>query len=198
MPRMPTQRWTPKSPNNAASTLFNTVHLFPKDLRFEGGTWWGRQTCFCPGHHIASLRPWLSFNELTQKLLPKLWPCSIWIKNSNCTTDLVLNNLCLILLIHATLDNSNNSFQSMNAQSQSAILAYWSEDVCFFYCFFKKLKVIWRFWPSSKFLLLCVYQRCAGSAFLSPDPILFSKFSFGIHVFGTNMTQAIRILFDCA
>ena len=34
----------PKSPNNAASTFFNTVHVLPKD-RFEHG---GRQTCFSP------------------------------------------------------------------------------------------------------------------------------------------------------
>jgi len=33
----------PKSPNSVASTLVNTVHLLPKDLRFEHG---GRQACF--------------------------------------------------------------------------------------------------------------------------------------------------------
>jgi len=27
----------PKSPSNITSTFFNTVHLFPKDLRFEHG-----------------------------------------------------------------------------------------------------------------------------------------------------------------
>jgi len=28
---------TPKSPNNFTGTFFNTVHLLPKDLRFEYG-----------------------------------------------------------------------------------------------------------------------------------------------------------------
>jgi len=28
---------TPKSPNNVTSSFFNTVHLLPKDLRFEHG-----------------------------------------------------------------------------------------------------------------------------------------------------------------
>ena len=39
-------REVPKSPNNVACTFFNTVHLLPKDLRFEHT--WGRQTCFFP------------------------------------------------------------------------------------------------------------------------------------------------------
>jgi len=30
-------RVAPKSPNKDTSTFFNTVHLFPKDLRFEHG-----------------------------------------------------------------------------------------------------------------------------------------------------------------
>jgi len=30
-------RGLPKSSNNVASTFFNTVHLLPKDLRFEHG-----------------------------------------------------------------------------------------------------------------------------------------------------------------
>jgi len=30
-------RGTPKNPNNIASTLFNTLHLLPKYLRFEHG-----------------------------------------------------------------------------------------------------------------------------------------------------------------
>jgi len=34
-----------KCPNNVISTFFNTVHLLPKDLRFEHG---GGQTCFLP------------------------------------------------------------------------------------------------------------------------------------------------------
>ena len=50
-------RWittgAPKSPNNVASTFFNTVHLLPKDLRFEH---WGAKLASCPGRHLASLR----------------------------------------------------------------------------------------------------------------------------------------------
>jgi len=43
----------PKSPNNVTSTLFNTVHLFPKDLRYEQG---GTKLASCPGRHPISLR----------------------------------------------------------------------------------------------------------------------------------------------
>ena len=45
-----------KSPNNVTSTFFNTVHLLPKDLRFEHG---GAKLASCPGRHLTSLRPWI-------------------------------------------------------------------------------------------------------------------------------------------
>jgi len=35
MPRAPDHWEAPKSTNNVASTIFNTAHLLPKDLRFE-------------------------------------------------------------------------------------------------------------------------------------------------------------------
>ena len=44
----------PKSPNNAKSTFFNTVHLLPKDLRIEYGD--AKLVSF-PGRHLTSLRP---------------------------------------------------------------------------------------------------------------------------------------------
>jgi len=45
-----------KSRNNLATTFFNTVHLLPKDIRFEHG---GTKLAFCPRHHLALLRPWV-------------------------------------------------------------------------------------------------------------------------------------------
>jgi len=44
----------PKSPNNVASTFYNTVTFPPKNLRFEHG---GTKLASCPRHHLASLRP---------------------------------------------------------------------------------------------------------------------------------------------
>ena len=44
----------PKNPNNVTNTFFNTVHLLPKDLRFEHG---GAKLTSCPGRHVTSLRP---------------------------------------------------------------------------------------------------------------------------------------------
>jgi len=46
----------PKSLNNITSTSFNTVHLLPKDLRFEYG---GAKLASCPGRHLTSIRPWM-------------------------------------------------------------------------------------------------------------------------------------------
>ena len=37
-----------------SQVLFNTVHLLPKDLRFENG---GAKLVSCPGRHLTSLRP---------------------------------------------------------------------------------------------------------------------------------------------
>ena len=44
----------PKSSNNVTSTFFNTVHLLPKDLKFEHG---GAKRASCPGRCLTSLRP---------------------------------------------------------------------------------------------------------------------------------------------
>jgi len=44
----------PKSPNIITSTFFNTIHLLPKDIRFEHG---GAKLTYCPGRHLTSLRP---------------------------------------------------------------------------------------------------------------------------------------------
>jgi len=40
----------PKSPNNVTSTFFHTVHLLPKELRFEDG---GAKLAFCHGRQIC-------------------------------------------------------------------------------------------------------------------------------------------------
>jgi len=47
-------RGSPKRPNIVTSTFFKTVHLLPKNLRFEHG---GARLASCPGRHLASLRP---------------------------------------------------------------------------------------------------------------------------------------------
>jgi len=44
----------PKIPNNVTSAFFNTVHLLPKDLKFEHG---GAKVTFSPGRHLTALRP---------------------------------------------------------------------------------------------------------------------------------------------
>jgi len=59
----------PKSPNNATSTFFNTVHLLPKDLRFEHG---GAKLASWPGRHLTTLRPWPWLKWTTTTLRP--WP----------------------------------------------------------------------------------------------------------------------------
>jgi len=44
----------PQSPNNVRNTFFNTVHLLPKDLRFEHR---GAKAASCPGGHLTSFHP---------------------------------------------------------------------------------------------------------------------------------------------
>jgi len=48
-------RGAPKSSNNVTSTFFNTVHLLPKDVRFEHGD---AKLASCSGRPLTSLRPW--------------------------------------------------------------------------------------------------------------------------------------------
>jgi len=50
----PTQGGGAEKSNNVTSTSFNTVHLLPKDLRFEHG---GAKFVSCPWRHLTSLRP---------------------------------------------------------------------------------------------------------------------------------------------
>jgi len=50
-------REAPKRPNNVTSAFFSTVHLLPKDLRFEHGVP-NSKLAYCPGHHLALFRPW--------------------------------------------------------------------------------------------------------------------------------------------
>jgi len=52
--RAPNHWKAPKSPKNVASTFSNTVHLLPKDLRFEHGD--AKHVSY-PGHHLPSVRP---------------------------------------------------------------------------------------------------------------------------------------------
>jgi len=42
-----------ENPNSITSAFFNTLHLLPKDLRFEHG---GAKVSSCPGRHLTSLR----------------------------------------------------------------------------------------------------------------------------------------------
>jgi len=51
--RVPNHWRAPKSPNNVASTFFNTVRLLAKDLMFEHGD---AKLVFCPGRHLTSVR----------------------------------------------------------------------------------------------------------------------------------------------
>jgi len=53
----------PKSPNSVTSTFFNTVHLLPKNLRFEH-----QGAELCPGRHLTTLCPcshvhWFTFSS---------------------------------------------------------------------------------------------------------------------------------------
>jgi len=59
IPRAPNNR------NNVTSSLFNTVHLLAKDLRFEHGP---AELASCPGRHLTSSRPWLQLHMTTQGL----------------------------------------------------------------------------------------------------------------------------------
>jgi len=65
----------PESFNNVASTFFNTVHLLPKDFRFEHG---GAKLVCYPGRHLTSLRPWqdaivvCSKSNLSRKIKQKI------------------------------------------------------------------------------------------------------------------------------
>jgi len=54
-------RGAPKSTNNVTNTFFDTVHLLPKDLRFEHE---GAKLASCPGRHLALLRPRFYINKL--------------------------------------------------------------------------------------------------------------------------------------
>jgi len=52
--QFPRPRITMGAPNHVTNTCFNTVHLLPKDLRFEHG---GAKLASCPGRHVTSIRP---------------------------------------------------------------------------------------------------------------------------------------------
>jgi len=45
-------RGATKTPNNVTTTFFNTVHLLPKDLKFEHG---GAKVVSYPGRRLTSL-----------------------------------------------------------------------------------------------------------------------------------------------
>jgi len=79
IPRAPNHYWgaeslrrAPKSPNNVTSAFFNTVHLLPKELRFEHGGR-RRQTCFLPRapfNLVTPLPAWCSnFGKLPNSLV---------------------------------------------------------------------------------------------------------------------------------
>ena len=64
----------PKSPNNVTSTFFNTVYLFPKDLKFEHG---GTKLASSSGRHLTSLRPRSCPTRWTNQDLHYLWSIHI-------------------------------------------------------------------------------------------------------------------------
>ena len=49
-----------KSTKNVTSTFLNTVHLLPKDFKFEHR---GPKLASCSGRHLSSLRPWYGMFE---------------------------------------------------------------------------------------------------------------------------------------
>jgi len=51
-------REAPKIRNIVTCTFFITVHLLPKNLKFEHG---GAKLASCPGRHLTSLRPCIEF-----------------------------------------------------------------------------------------------------------------------------------------
>jgi len=54
IPLAPNHCGGPKSQNNVTSTFFKTVHLLPKELRFEHR---GAKPVFYPRRHLTSVRP---------------------------------------------------------------------------------------------------------------------------------------------
>jgi len=60
MPRAPKRR------NSVANTFLNTVHLLPKDLRFEHG---GAKLASCPCRHLTSVHP------CTHRMPVFIWKC---------------------------------------------------------------------------------------------------------------------------
>jgi len=77
-------RGAPKSPNNVTSAFFNTVHLLPKDLKFEHGS---AKLASCPGRHLTWLRP--GYHAFS----------------SNCFRSKILTSCCLFVLFKAVVLN---------------------------------------------------------------------------------------------
>ena len=78
--------------HNVISTVFNTVHLLPKGLRFEHG---GAKLVSCPGRHRTSLRPCTSrlFSQNDEICLQKYLSIS-----GKLSTTHYLNKMLLIII----------------------------------------------------------------------------------------------------
>ena len=63
-------RGAPKSPNNVTNAFFSTVHLLPKDLRFEHGA---AKLASCPGRHLTSLRTLFNSHKQAKRHEMNLW-----------------------------------------------------------------------------------------------------------------------------
>jgi len=56
-----------KNPNNVTNTSFNTVHLLPKDLRFEHGAQWRTQKIFMGGFQSAKIFHFTKIESMKRK-----------------------------------------------------------------------------------------------------------------------------------
>ena len=76
MPRAPNHWVPPKSPNNVTNFFFNTVHLLPKDLKFEHG---GAKLVSCPRRNLTSVRPFVTVRPLCQpRYAPFVSPLQVY------------------------------------------------------------------------------------------------------------------------
>jgi len=55
-----------KSPNNVASSFFNTIHLLPKDVECEPR---GAKLASCPGRHLTLLHPCCTLSRASDKMV---------------------------------------------------------------------------------------------------------------------------------
>ena len=108
-----------KSPNNVTSTLFNTVYLLPKDLRFDRG---GAKLAPCPRAPSNLVTPrWLGLSALTRQCaFARIPPAKI----------LKLSSISFIL---ASLNTSAPAARFYGSEGQIKLLG--GKSFCFYYMF---------------------------------------------------------------